>query len=40
VLNIQGTAGHIADVLTKLKTDAPIESQLNHPRANRSIKRE
>ena len=40
VLNIQRTAGHIADVLTKLKTDAPIESQLNHPRANRSIKRE
>jgi phosphoglycerate dehydrogenase-like enzyme len=40
VLNIQGTAGYIADVPTKLKTDAPIDSQLNHPRANRSINRE
>jgi phosphoglycerate dehydrogenase-like enzyme len=40
VLNIQGTAGHIGDVLAKLKAGEPIDSQLNHPRANRSIQRE
>jgi len=35
VLNAQGTVAYIVDVLDKLKSNKPIESQLNHPQAVR-----
>ena len=35
VLNAQGTVAYIVDVLDKLKTNKPIESQLNHPQGIR-----
>ena len=36
-LNIHGTAEHILDVLARFRTDAPIESQVNHPRSPRAL---
>ncbi len=38
-LNIRGTADYVVDVLGKLEAGGTIDSQLNHPRDPRSIKK-